>query len=55
MILPASFPHQGNQEYQHPTWRDRVRSNVDRFPLVRVVFHQIPTDFGTYLPLAVHA
>lgn len=24
IVLPASFPHQGDPNYQHPTWRDRI-------------------------------
>lgn len=24
IVLPASFPHQGDPSYQHPTWRDRI-------------------------------
>jgi len=24
VVLPASFPHQGDPSYQHPTWRDRI-------------------------------
>ncbi|KAH9860969.1 hypothetical protein IAQ61_010705 [Plenodomus lingam] len=24
IVLPASFPHQGDSHYEHPTWRDRI-------------------------------
>lgn len=24
IVLPASFPHQGDPTYQHPTWKDRI-------------------------------
>lgn len=24
IVLPASFPHQGDPSYQHPTWRNRI-------------------------------
>jgi len=27
IVLPASFPHQGDPNYQHPTWRERIARN----------------------------
>ncbi|KAF1835910.1 MFS general substrate transporter [Decorospora gaudefroyi] len=31
LALPASFPHQGDPQYQHPTWRERIsRKSLSR-------------------------